>query len=73
MKIAYEVRTHGLPGAHRWYVEVRPEVRQIEHPQQPVLGQFIQPDFEDCFVTAEAAERAGEAFLEILANCPPRV
>ena len=72
MNIAYEVRTHGMPGAYRWYVEIRPAVRQIEHPQQPVLAEINMPNSEDCFVSAEAAERAGEAFLELLAGSPPR-
>lgn len=72
MELSYEVRTHGLPGYHRWYIEVRPAERRIEFPQQPLLADIQQATWESPYVTQEAAERAGEEFLTRLAMCPPR-
>lgn len=70
MRIAYEVRCHGIPGNYRWRIEVRTEEAD-EHKQRPLLADWYQPTYQQCHVTQEAALRAGEAFLELVAGCPP--
>lgn len=72
MRLSYQVKAHGLSGYWKWYVEVRPEERRIEHPQCPILADISQPSIEQPYVTQEAAERAGEEFLTQLAMSPPR-
>ena len=72
MELSYEVRTHGLPGTYRWRIEVRPTEPVDEHGRRPLLADIIQPGYEPWYVSPEAAERGGEAFLELVAGSPPR-
>lgn len=71
MELSYEVRTHGLPGYHRWRIEVR-VAEPDEQRLRPLLADIVQPGYQQPYVSQEAAERAGEAFLELVAGCPPR-
>lgn len=71
MEIAYEVRAHGLPGYWRWRIEVR-AAEPDEQRLRPLLADIYQPCYQQPYVSQEAAERAGEEFLTMVAGCPPR-